>query len=471
MLDLLTITEKRNYELKLASNGVPKSIYETISAFANTDGGTIILGVEENRPTNKIVGVNNPEQYKKDILNTVHNKSKFSYPLLDDENFQILGHEGLKVLLINVPEAPKNLKPIYLNNNYFDSFGRSDEGDYHLTQSQIKYYLNDNSDDSYDLMPNVKKYGFEDVNISTLHNYRKELDETYPNNIFSALPDEEFLLKTGLLVLDENKAKVLTNAAVILLTDFTKITSIFPTYLLDYQRIVSNNSKWDNRIVSDEPTWSGNLFDFYQLVFADLYRDIPASYVSENGKNVGKSLMVDCFKEALANAFSNHSFYLSVPLKIVRTANELRVRNSGKMLVDKSRAILGGISKVRNQGIITFFRRIGVADRTGTGIPEMFSAMEKNGYQEPQLIEESLPEDYTTLVLSFTSKTSVNNEIENKLISYVRSLGDLGASITQIAEHLNVSRQYASTLVSKLIKENILMDNNKLTKGRLIFVK
>lgn len=401
----------------------------------------------------------------------MHNKSKFSYPLLDDENFQILEHEGLKVLLINVPEAPKNLKPIYLNNNYFDSFGRSDEGDYHLTQSQIKYYLNDNSDDSYDLMPNVKKYGFEDVNISTLHNYRKELDETYPNNIFSALPDEEFLLKTGLLVLDENKAKVLTNAAVILLTDFTKITSIFPTYLLDYQRIVSNNSKWDNRIVSDEPTWSGNLFDFYQLVFADLYRDIPASYVSENGKNVGKSLMVDCFKEALANAFSNHSFYLSVPLKIVRTANELRVRNSGKMLVDKSRAILGGISMVRNQGIITFFRRIGVADRTGTGIPKMFSAMEKNGYQEPQLIEESLPEDFTTLVLSFTSKTSVNIEIENKLISYVRSLGDLGASITQIAEHLNVSRQYASTLVSKLIKENILMDNNKLTKGRLIFVK
>ena len=41
--------EKIDIECKKAENSVPKSAYESYSAFANTKGGYIILGVKENK--------------------------------------------------------------------------------------------------------------------------------------------------------------------------------------------------------------------------------------------------------------------------------------------------------------------------------------------------------------------------------------------------------------------------------------
>lgn len=40
-------TDLALYELKDASGGFPKSAADTISAFSNTEGGTIIFGISE----------------------------------------------------------------------------------------------------------------------------------------------------------------------------------------------------------------------------------------------------------------------------------------------------------------------------------------------------------------------------------------------------------------------------------------
>ena len=415
--------------------------------------------------------MSNPEQYKKDILNTIHNKTKFSYPLLSDEDFEILTIEDKKVLKIVVPEAPKNVNPLYLNGSISESYGRSSDGDYVLTKNQIKYFLNDNNDDSYDSLPNIKGYSFDDVDKTTLANYRNELNAVYPNNIYFGLSDYDFLVKNGIIINNEHGQPVLTNAGVILLTDYAKIITIFPSYLLDYQRNTTGNSKWDNRIVSDEPTWSGNLFDFYQMVFKDLYSDIPSSYVSINGQNVGKSLMIDCFKEALANAFSNHSFFLNIPLKVIRTIDSLVITNSGKMRVGKEQAITGGVSIPRNHAIITFFRRIGVADKSGTGIPKMYDAMKKNGYSNPIIVEESYPEENTTLILRFVAYSNNDlSEIEKEAMAIIGNAGDNGISVVQIAQSLHVSRQYASSIVASLVNKGLVVDNGKATKGKLYYL-
>lgn len=40
--------ERVTLECKKAQNGVPNSLWETYSAFANTNGGILLLGVYEN---------------------------------------------------------------------------------------------------------------------------------------------------------------------------------------------------------------------------------------------------------------------------------------------------------------------------------------------------------------------------------------------------------------------------------------
>lgn len=69
--------EKIDVECKKAEKNVPKSAYESYSAFANTKGGYIILGVEEDKTKTKleerfiIQGIGNPDKQKEDFWNTI----------------------------------------------------------------------------------------------------------------------------------------------------------------------------------------------------------------------------------------------------------------------------------------------------------------------------------------------------------------------------------------------------------------
>lgn len=81
--DIETYRENNQLEAKKAAGGLPGSLWETYSSFANTDGGVILLGVEERTDGSlEVTGVQDPEHLKKDFWNTISNKQKVSVNIL-----------------------------------------------------------------------------------------------------------------------------------------------------------------------------------------------------------------------------------------------------------------------------------------------------------------------------------------------------------------------------------------------------
>ena len=98
--DTLLAGERVTLECKKATKGVPSSLWETYSAFANTYGGIILLGVVEHMDEHdkakrfEIVGVEDADKIRKDLWNIVNSKEKVNVNLLHDDDIQTIDFDG-----------------------------------------------------------------------------------------------------------------------------------------------------------------------------------------------------------------------------------------------------------------------------------------------------------------------------------------------------------------------------------------
>lgn len=79
--------ENNRLEAKRALGGLPESIWESYSAFANTQGGVILLGVEEYSDKSlHAVELPDPDKLISDFWNGVNNRQKVSVNILSNKH-------------------------------------------------------------------------------------------------------------------------------------------------------------------------------------------------------------------------------------------------------------------------------------------------------------------------------------------------------------------------------------------------
>ncbi len=139
------------------------------------------------------------------------------------------------------------------------------------------------------------------------------------------------------------------------------------------------------------------------------------------------------------------------------------------MRLPLERAMLGGDSDPRNEGVMNLLHLVRIGDKAGTGIPNIILKMKKLGYPEPIWKDEAFPCKTTlTLLLTKVSSSKTNNTLEKKIIAFLAKEGE--SSITEIANALNVANATISLTIKTLKQRGIVEDNGKPTKGKLFFL-
>ena len=144
--DLKQYRENNRLEAKKSQGGLPRSIWETYSAFANTDGGLILLGVVENKEDKSFsaVPLEDPSQLAADFWNTLCIPGAVSVNLLQPKDVQVLESDGHEIVVIRIPRATAAQTPVYIGPSPFGgTYLRRGEGDYRCTPEEVHAMLHD----------------------------------------------------------------------------------------------------------------------------------------------------------------------------------------------------------------------------------------------------------------------------------------------------------------------------------------
>ena len=141
--ELARYRENGYVEAKEALGGLPESLWETYSAFANAEGGVILLGVGENPDHSfRILELLDPEGLLEEFWAILRDPAYVSVNLLKEEDVQILREEGKCIIAIFVPEAAPQQKPVHLlRDPWRHSYRRVGEADKRCSREEVEQML------------------------------------------------------------------------------------------------------------------------------------------------------------------------------------------------------------------------------------------------------------------------------------------------------------------------------------------
>ena len=381
---LLKAGEWNDTEFKEARNAVPKSSFETVSAFANTHGGWLVFGISQQGEAFDVLGVLKPDKIQSDFLSVLHADRKINHDVQVTEQRMDVG--GKTVLVFHIAENPRTRKPVYLDGDIRRTFLRKGSGDYKAQMQDIERMLRDATADRWDSQPFERVDIEEAFNPSSLRWYRDRF-HVVNDNFDPSQPDLDFLYDWGYVIKDGER-RLPTRAAVILFGSLRGVRNLIPRPVIDVQFLgyatdePLPETRWIDRFVSEEnivQSWL-QLVAKYKFFMPKPFRNIDPLTLGRRDDPPGFRV----FREATMNLLVHQDYGDHSRKAVIKFFRDgIQFWNPGDVFGDDSRLFEPGEKEVRNPAIAMAMRRIAMCEQAGTGMRMMREEWQKLGHPAP----------------------------------------------------------------------------------------
>ncbi|WPZ18389.1 transcriptional regulator [Geobacillus subterraneus] len=228
----------------------------------------------------------------------------------------------------------------------------------------------------------LEHYSLSELNFETVSHYRERFARVKPGHPWNGLETKEFLYKIGAWgKLRDSSKEGLTLAGLLMFSEERIITEVLPQYFLEYREHAdANGTGWTKRFTSQDGTWSGNVYDFYFRVLAELERHVW----SDEGRIV--------LGEALVNALVHADYGEEGGIAVEKEDGAFRFANPGRFRIPVEAAMAGQMSNLRNPNVFKMFLLIDVCKRAGSGLKRMHDMQEQALVQPVDISQQTNPD-------------------------------------------------------------------------------
>lgn len=449
--------ENEHREYKQNTKGLTKDLWETISAFENTDGGTIILGVTEIEKNSKfgITGVTDPQNTLDIFWSSIDDI--ISYKTIQNDDVKIVKINEATVIEIHVDSAPDNKKPVYSHGKIFVRQGATD---CKANREQQATLIRQSSDDLDTKV--LKNYTIEDLNMADVQKYKTLLENKEHYKRYKETDIQQFLIKIGVISKNyEGDGKLgITVGGLLFFGENIAILHAFPNFQLDYfDKTNPNEQRWSKRISSIEENL--NIFSFFEKVTQTITKTISNPFKLDKDLrrvDTGGDMKV-ALREALINMLMHADYYGNTPIKVEENINFYNFINPGKMKIPSQDFFTTNNTKTRNPIISKLFVQMGDGERAGQGGEKIYEAAVTSDLRVPEINTDINKTDLRIWKVAYLNSFEGENIDKNAqlILKSILMAGGSPRSHKEIEKDTKLSRALVTNSLNTLLSKEILV--------------
>ena len=437
--DTLFSGESKNVEYKVTLPDKSEKYMKTIVAFANTQGGKLIVGIDDK--THEIVGVENEILFQ--VMDGIANAISDSCvpQIIPDIEPQTV--DGKTVIVVSV-EAGKN-RPYYLkskgkeNGTYIRVAGTSRQA----FPEKIRELEMEGARISWDELICVG-YPVSDEATERLcqdiESFRKKAGMT-----------EHSVKKEQLInwkILKQSEGQIMaTNAYALLTSDYFPFSKT--------QCAVFKGT--DRAVFLDKREFTGPIYAQIESAVDFVLRNIRlGARIDGLVRKEKYELPLEAIREMIINAHCHRNLLDESCIQVAVYDDRLEVTSPGGLYNGLTyEEVMNGHSKIRNKAIANIFSQMGLVEAWGSGIKRIFNAAKEYGLLEPKF------QEFDNMFRVELFRSSLPMTLENKSIGetsekHRRNIGE--------ASEKQETVDFNSTQLEIL---KLLMENNRLSAVKL----